>query len=72
MIINVACSFCKNGESCQRSIFSISGSRSIDITVYNLNTVGVASMVDKDGRSLANYSDNVDGLADTIALFRIG
>ena len=71
LTLNVACSFHANGESCQRSILSIAGSTSTDITIYDLNTVGAASMVDKDGTSLAKYSDNVDVFPDTIALFRV-
>ena len=41
------------------------------MNIYNLNTVGVESMITRDGVSLANYSDNVDVFPDTIAVFRL-
>jgi glucan 1,3-beta-glucosidase len=70
LIMSTACAFHTGGTSCQQSIFSIESSCT-DITVYNLNTVGAASMVDRDGTSLAKYSDNIDVFPDTIALFRL-
>ena len=69
--IATACSF-RSKENCQQRIFSIEGSSSNNITVYNLNTVGAPSMVDRNGTSVAKYSDNADVFPDTIALFRIG
>ncbi|KAG7006511.1 glucan 1,3-beta-glucosidase [Physcia stellaris] len=56
---------------CQARIFSIEGSSS-NINIYNLNTIGAASMVDRDGNFLARAGDNVNVFPDTIALFRSG
>jgi glucan 1,3-beta-glucosidase len=47
---------------------SIEGDSSISI--YNLNTVGVTSMVDIDGQSVANFADNANVYNENIALFR--
>lgn len=66
-----ACSFPVNGEVCQSSIFSIEGKKSKNINVYNLNTVGATSMIDRDGKSLANWSDNKNVFPDNIAVFRL-
>jgi glucan 1,3-beta-glucosidase len=59
-----------NGASCQTRIVSIEGSDVQNVNVYNLNTIGAAQMVTRDGKSLASYSDNVNVYPDTIALFR--
>ncbi|KAL2846901.1 pectate lyase superfamily protein-domain-containing protein [Aspergillus pseudoustus] len=56
------------GQNCQNSIFSIEGDSSI--TVYNLNTLGSKSMVDKDGESLASFSDNIGVFTNNIAHFK--
>ncbi len=58
-----------NGETCQTMIFDIEGSCS-NVDVYNLNTIGATSMINRNGQSLANYADNVNVFPDTIALFR--
>ena len=61
----------RNGESCQYSLLSIEGAQTSNVNIYNLNTVGVESMITRDGVSLANYSDNVDVFPDTIVVFRL-
>ena len=66
---NTSCSAAGSGEACQTSIFSIEGTSS-GIEVYNLNTIGAQSMVDRNGISLASYADNVNVFPDTIAVFR--
>ena len=66
-----ACSVPGNGEACQYSLLSIEGGQTSNVNIYNLNTVGVESMITRDGVSLANYSDNVDVFPDTIAVFRL-
>ncbi|KAI9642597.1 hypothetical protein NHQ30_009402 [Ciborinia camelliae] len=66
---NVSCSNQGNGEACQARIFSLEGSNT-NIGVYNLNTVGVTSMITIDGLDIGNYSDNLAGFVDHIALFR--
>lgn len=67
----IALTACLSDETCQTMIFDIEGSSS-NIDVYNLNTVGSTSMVNRNGRSLASYADNVNVFPDTIALFRSG
>ena len=65
----IACSQ-PNRENCQKSIFSIEGAQTRNINIYNLNTIGTRSMVDRDGVSLARYEDNVDVFPGTITVFR--
>jgi hypothetical protein len=38
--------------------------------VYNLNTIGVVSMIDENGNSLAKSSDNVNMYGDGITFFK--
>lgn len=66
-----ACSYPVSGEICQRSIFSIEGKRSSNVNVYNLNTIGATSMIDREGVSLARFKDNVDVFPDDVAIFRL-
>ncbi|KAJ5773672.1 hypothetical protein N7457_008568 [Penicillium paradoxum] len=65
---NASCSAQDSGRSCQDSIFSLEGSSSISI--YNLNTLGSASMIDIDGVSVADQADNLNVFSENIALFR--
>jgi glucan 1,3-beta-glucosidase len=74
------CSNAGNGETCQTQIFGIdtglgSGynqekTGQSEVYVYNLNSIGATSMVDRDGVSLASYADNVNVFPDNIAVFR--
>jgi hypothetical protein len=41
-----------------------------NVDVYNLNTIGVASMIDENGASLATSSDNVNVYGDGISFFK--
>ncbi|APA15899.1 hypothetical protein sscle_15g106690 [Sclerotinia sclerotiorum 1980 UF-70] len=66
---NTSCSDQGNGEACQARIFSLEGNNT-DIGIYNLNTVGTTNMITIDGRDFGNYSDNLAGFVDHIALFR--
>ncbi|KAI4190280.1 MAG: hypothetical protein L6R41_000893 [Letrouitia leprolyta] len=66
---NNSCSF-PQSEDCQKSIFSIEGSSTRNVNVYGLNTIGVTSMVDVDGRSVVQASDNRDVFPDSVILFR--
>ncbi|KAA8569809.1 hypothetical protein EYC84_002152 [Monilinia fructicola] len=66
---NTSCSAQGNGEACQARIFSLEGNNN-NIGVYNLNTVGVTSLITIDGRDIANYTDNIAGFVDHIALFK--
>lgn len=49
-------------------VFSMEGSFS-NIDVCNLNTIGVASMIDENGASTASSSDNVNVFGDGITFF---
>jgi glucan 1,3-beta-glucosidase len=62
------CSDFGNGEACQQRIFDLEGDLR-NVWVYNLNTIGATSMIDMNGKSIANYADNIDWFPDTIALF---
>ncbi len=74
------CSDKGNGETCQTQIFALDTGSANDHTlgkheqssvyVYNLNTIGSVSMIDREGVSLASFADNVNGFPDTIAVFR--
>ncbi|CAJ2505150.1 Uu.00g125440.m01.CDS01 [Anthostomella pinea] len=64
------CSTVEAGETCQSRIVSIESSSNINI--YGLNTIGSLSMIDRDGTSLAKWSDNVNTFASNIMLFRTG
>jgi len=66
---STSCSDFGAGETCQARIFDIEGKGTESVWVYNLNTIGAVSMIDRDGRSLASYADNIDWFPDTIALF---
>jgi glucan 1,3-beta-glucosidase len=77
---STSCSATGNNETCQTQIFGIdtgmgsgySQSRTgqSEVYVYNLNTIGATSMIDRDGMSLASYKDNVNVFPDNIAVFR--
>ncbi|KAI4271533.1 MAG: hypothetical protein L6R38_006847 [Xanthoria sp. 2 TBL-2021] len=67
---NNSCSF-PYQEDCQKGILSIEGSKTQNIGIYNLNTIGASSMIDIDGSSVANASDNVNVFPDTIAVFKL-
>lgn len=66
---NNSCSF-PQFEDCQRSIFSIEGSSTRNVGVFGLNTVGVTSMVDVDGRSVMRARDNRNVFPDGVIVFR--
>ncbi|KAL8829346.1 MAG: hypothetical protein Q9170_006207 [Blastenia crenularia] len=65
---NNSCSF-PQSENCQTSLLSIEGPLTQNVGIYNLNTVGVSSMMDIDGKSTATASDNVNVFPDSIAVF---
>ena len=64
---DVTCSNAGNASKCQSHIFSVDRSR---VSVYNLNTVGTASMITVGNSEVASWADNQDGFVSTIALFR--
>lgn len=67
---STACSTKEAGESCQSRIVSLEGNVS-NINIFNLNTIGSMSMIDRDGTSLANWRDNMNTFASTNAVFRL-
>ena len=61
------------GAVCQARVLGVEGSR--DVSVYNLNTVGVVSMVimvTVDGVDGAGSVDNNGTFVDTVNMFRAG
>ncbi|KAK8065952.1 glucan 1-3-beta-glucosidase [Apiospora hydei] len=68
---STTCSTIEGGENCQSRIVSIEGA-SRNINIYNLNTIGSLSMLDRDGRSIAKWQDNVNVYPANIAVYRSG
>lgn len=66
---STTCSTVEAGENCQSRIVELQGPVS-NINIYNLNTIGSLSMIDRDGTSLARWSDNINTFAQTIAMFK--
>ncbi len=66
-----ACSTKAAGETCQSRIVSLEG-RTNNVFIYTLNTIGASSMINRNGQSLAAWTDNVNVFPDNIALFRSG
>ncbi|KAF3026364.1 hypothetical protein E8E14_007598 [Neopestalotiopsis sp. 37M] len=52
-------------------IVSLEGNIS-NVNIYNLNTIGSLSMINRDGTSLASWQDNVNTFAANIAVFKSG
>ncbi|AEO64347.1 glycoside hydrolase family 55 protein, partial [Thermothielavioides terrestris NRRL 8126] len=65
------CSTFSAGETCQQRIASIEGSAS-NVNVYNLNTIGARSMLNRDGAQVAYYADNVNTFASNVAVYKSG
>ena len=66
---DTSCNTQANGAKCQTAIFQYD-SASTGVFVFNLNTVGAVSMVNRDQTSLAKNSDNWNVFPSTIDLFR--
>jgi glucan 1,3-beta-glucosidase len=64
------CSKVGQGAVCQERVLGVEGSR--DVGLYNLNTVGVVSMVTLDGVDGVWSVDNNGTFVDTVNMFRIG
>lgn len=67
---NTGCSTVESGENCQSRIVSLENASNVNI--YGLNTIGSLSMLDKDGSSVASWSDNVNVFPANIMLYRSG
>jgi glucan 1,3-beta-glucosidase len=68
---STTCSTVEAGETCQSRIVSLEGNIS-NVNIYNLNTIGSLSMINRDGTSLASWQDNVNTFAANIAVFKSG
>jgi glucan 1,3-beta-glucosidase len=68
---STTCSTVAAGENCQSRIVSLEGNLN-NVNIYNLNTIGSLSMINRDGRSLARWQDNVNVYPANIAVFRLG
>lgn len=65
----LGCSNQGDGEYCQANNFDFEGSNS-DVTVYNLNTVGVHWAYSVNGQYVGLYSDGADGFSQNAAWYR--
>ena len=63
------CSTFAAGQTCQARIVSIEGSAE-NVAIYNLNTIGSVSMLDRDGRSVAWYGNNVNVFPSNVAVWK--
>lgn len=66
---NATCSTFAAGSDCQSKIMSLEGALS-NVNIYNLNTVGTVSMLNRDGTSVAKANDNVNVFNANVALYR--
>jgi len=66
---STTCSTFAAGQTCQARIVSIEGSVS-DINIYNLNTIGSQSMLNRDGAMVAYYNDNVNVFPSNVAVYK--
>ncbi|KAL3962936.1 hypothetical protein ACCO45_004459 [Purpureocillium lilacinum] len=66
---NATCSTFAAGSDCQSKIMSLEGALS-NVNIYNLNTVGTVSMLNRDGTSVAKANDNVNLFNANVALYR--
>lgn len=65
------CSTFAAGQTCQQRITSIEGSAN-NVNIYNLNTIGSRSMLNRDGAQVAFYADNVNTFASNVAVYKSG
>lgn len=67
---DTSCSTVEAGENCQSRIASLENASNINI--YGLNTIGSLSMLEKDGSSVASWSDNVNVFPANIMMYKSG
>ena len=65
---DVSCSAATSATRCQSHIVSID--QQSHVSLYNLNTVGVAKMITVNNNDIASYTDNNDGFVASLAMFR--
>ncbi|KAK3945668.1 hypothetical protein QBC46DRAFT_430298 [Diplogelasinospora grovesii] len=68
---STSCSTFTAGENCQSRIASIEGTTS-NVNIYNLNTIGSQSMLNRDGAQVAYYNDNVNVFPSCVAVYKSG
>jgi glucan 1,3-beta-glucosidase len=68
---STTCSTFSAGENCQSRIASIEGSAS-NVNIYNLNTIGSLSMLNRNGAQVASYADNENTFASNVAVYKSG
>ncbi|KAB5566596.1 pectate lyase superfamily protein-domain-containing protein [Coniochaeta sp. 2T2.1] len=68
---STTCSTFAAGQTCQSRITSLEGNIS-NVQIYNLNTIGSLSMLDRDNKRVAYYNDNVNVYPSCIALYQSG
>ncbi len=68
---DTSCSTFTAGQTCQSRITSLEGSLS-NVNIYNLNTIGAQSMLNRDGQQLAYYNDNVNVFPSNVVVFKSG
>ncbi len=68
---STTCSTFTAGQWCQSRIVSIEGSAS-NVNIYNLNTIGSLSMLNRDGAQVAWYNDNVNVFPSNVAVYKTG
>jgi len=66
---STTCSTFTAGQSCQARIVSIEGWAD-NVNIYNLNTIGSQSMLNRDGAMVAYYNDNVNVFPSTVAVYK--
>lgn len=57
---------------CQARINSIEGQGVSNVNLFDLSTIGTLSMLERDGKSVANYKDNLNVYAANIIMYRSG
>ncbi|OIW25058.1 pectin lyase-like protein [Coniochaeta ligniaria NRRL 30616] len=68
---STSCSTFSAGQTCQSRITSLEGTIS-HVNIYNLNTIGSISMLDRDNQRVAYYNDNVNVYPSCIAVYQSG
>lgn len=66
---STACSTFVAGQTCQARITSIEGVAD-NVNIYNLNTIGSQSMLNRNGAMVAWYNDNVNVFPSNIAVYK--
>ncbi|KAK0708067.1 pectate lyase superfamily protein-domain-containing protein [Lasiosphaeris hirsuta] len=66
---STTCSTFDAGQTCQARITSIEGSAE-NVNIYNLNTIGSRSMLNRDGAQVAWYADNVNVFPSNVVVYK--